>query len=270
MTTAAISHCLNCSTDLHGMAYCGNCGQRNIHRRLVWRSLLDDLNVHILELNLPWMRTIKDLTIRPGKVCSDYADGHRVVYVNPIKYMFYILAVLVIFFGLNEHLDPRQLRFGVVPQSFYDTYPPSISYIFTNIPLYVLLMSPVAILIFRIIFWRSVRNWVEITCFVYYMIGHCALILTVIMGLDRAISHLFVPGTSRFADVVVMITTMLSLWVIPFYVTFAAMNFFKSRLDWSFIGALTAVLIFILACIGVQARFMLLYLPIVNAYSLFQ
>ena len=266
MNTAAISHCLNCSTDLHGMVYCGNCGQRNSHRRLVWRSLIDDLNVNILELNLPWFKTIRDLTIRPGKVCSDYADGHRVVYVNPIKYMFYILAILVILFGLNQPLGPRQMRFGIVPQIFYDTYPASVSYIFTNIPLYLLLMSPLAILIF----WRSARNWVEITCFVYYMIGHCALLYTLFIGIDRIVSPYFSSGLSGIAAILVPLGLMVTLLGVPFYITFTAMKFFKSRLDWSFIGALTAVFLFVMACIGLQGHFMLLYLPIVNAYLLFQ
>lgn len=107
MNIETITNCLNCQTHLQGLTYCGLCGQRNIHRRLVWRSLVEDLNVQIFEFNLPWLKTIKDLTIRPGRVCSDYADGHRVVYVNPIKYVFYMIghsALLLVVLELTGFL----------------------------------------------------------------------------------------------------------------------------------------------------------------------
>lgn len=184
MNTETITNCLNCQTHLQGLTFCGFCGQRNIHRRLVWSSLVEDLNVQIFELNLPWLKIIRDLTLRPGKVCSDYADGHRIVYVNPLRYVFYILAIFVIVFNLNGPLDPGEVRFGWFAQSYYDLLPAILRFTLTNIPVYMLLLSPVAILLFKLIFWRSGRNWVEITCFVLFMIGHGALLISLLSFIE--------------------------------------------------------------------------------------
>ena len=59
--------CLNCSEPLGGHAYCGACGQRGLHRRLRWRDLMRDVNAQLLEGDLPWWRTLIDLTRAPGQ-----------------------------------------------------------------------------------------------------------------------------------------------------------------------------------------------------------
>ena len=261
MTAATITHCLNCSTDLHGMPYCGNCGQRNVHQRLVWRTLVDDINSQLLELNLPWFKTIKDLTLNPGKVCSVYAEGHRITYVHPLKYVFYILALLVVIFGVNETENGEYL-FPVLE----DLYPPAVTFILTNLPLYMLLMSPVAIVIYRILFWRSDRSWVEISCFVFYLIGHGTLLLALAGTLggfiDPYLYQYFSFGHATIVGIVFF------LFVMPGYLTYAAVNFFKSRLDWSLIGSLVGCFVYFLVMSSIPFLIFSVYEPLYRSYDL--
>jgi|GEM_PF-5621448 len=45
--------CTNCSEYIRKGPYCENCGQRNVHTRLVFGSLLEDFSKQLFELNLP-------------------------------------------------------------------------------------------------------------------------------------------------------------------------------------------------------------------------
>ena len=247
------------------MEYCGHCGQRNVHRRLDWRALVDDVNSQVLEWNLPWLKTIKDLTLRPGQVCSAYADGNRIVYVNPIKYMFYIIAVLLVLFsgagsnGLLALMDTEML----------DMYPSLLRYVITNIPLYMLLMSPVAILIYRILFWRSPRTWVEISCFVFYMIGHSAFLYAAVRMVDQLIHPLLGPYLP-FGNIGGFLIGVFGVFGIPVYIAWTSASFFKSRLYWSLAAALVGYLLYFYACFAIPYIMYSIYEPIYRVYYLYQ
>ena len=275
MSTASITHCLNCNTDLHGKIFCGNCGQRNVNRRLRWNNLIEDLNVHIFEWDLPWLKTISDLTIRPGKVCSDYVEGRRIVYVHPIKYLFYILAILVILTGFKPH-DKFEIAISFFSQltffyskDFIELLPVSLQFILTNIPVYNLLMSPVAIILFRLLFWRSKRNWVEVSCFIFYMIAHCSLLITIVGFLEDLIDpvlNFFLPF-GKSSGIILMIFVV---FYIPVYIAFASVKFFKSRLDWSFLGSFIGMFSYMISCFAIPGYLFGIYVPVMNTYINFE
>ena len=260
-----ITHCLNCATDLHGMVFCGNCGQRNVHRRLDWRALVDDVNSQILEWNLPWLKTIKDLTLRPGLVCSAYADGNRIVYVNPVKYMFYIVAVLLILFSGIGTIDIQAL----MDPFMLDLYPAALRYLVTNIPFYMLLMSPVAILIYRLLFWRSPRTWVEISCFVFYMIGHSVFLYSAV-SLVVQVFDPFLSPLLPFGDNSGDLAGVFGVFGIPVYIAWTSASFFKSRLDWSLVGALAGYYLYFYACFVIPYFMYKIYEPVIWVYYQYQ
>lgn len=105
MNGTSSDRCLNCNAELLNKPYCGSCGQRSAHKRLNLTALLDDLFSQILDVKLPWLFTIRELTSNPGKVCHGYVEGKRIRYVNPIKYALYITAIVAFVIHLLPHGD---------------------------------------------------------------------------------------------------------------------------------------------------------------------
>ncbi len=68
--------CPNCDAEADG-AYCGLCGQDNRSPRLSFRSIAAATFEHIVDLDVPVLRTIGHLTWRPGWVASEYVRGRR-------------------------------------------------------------------------------------------------------------------------------------------------------------------------------------------------
>ena len=210
--------CLNCAEPLGGRAYCGGCGQRSRHKRLRWRDLARDVMQHCLDWDLPWPRTVVDLTRAPGQTARAYLDGQRTRYANPVKYAFYALLISTLLSGgLTQDLVRPELSGWR-------------RMLATNLPLFMLLMSPVAMIALRVAFWRTRHNLVEIAVFVLYMLGQLSLLLA-LLGLISAA----VP-TAWWAVVPVLLVT-----VPPVYLLYASARFFAARLDHAVVASLVAL-----------------------------
>jgi hypothetical protein len=90
------AQCRNCEANLSG-PYCSACGESHVHGRLELRALVEHAFDGLINLDTRALRTFGELTVNPGKVCRDYLDGRRVLYVNPFKYALatFTFAVLV-------------------------------------------------------------------------------------------------------------------------------------------------------------------------------
>lgn len=67
---------------------------------------------HLFELEVPILRTVAGLTIRPGRVCREYVEGRRKRYTNPVKYAFLtttLLTVAIAFFGVDLTGNTQQM-----------------------------------------------------------------------------------------------------------------------------------------------------------------
>lgn len=96
MPTAAVTnqHCPACG-NLRNDEFCSHCGQRRV-ARLETRAVLSNTLHTLLSLEGPWLRTIKDLLLRPSALILAYHAGARHRYVNPVllvivSYTFYFL-----------------------------------------------------------------------------------------------------------------------------------------------------------------------------------
>jgi hypothetical protein len=210
--------CLNCAEPLGGRAFCGACGQRSLHRRLRWRDLARDLGQHFADFDLPWPRTLLDLTRAPGQTARAYLDGRRTRYVNPVKYAFYALLISILLSGgiAQDWVTPQLTGWRRV--------------LATNLPLYLLLMSPVAVVALRAAFWRTRHNLIEIAVFVLYMVGQVSL-LFLLLGLVGAA----VPP-AWWAVVPALLVTVPSV-----YLLYASARFFDARLDHAIVASLLAL-----------------------------
>ena len=68
--------------------------------RLRSRDVVSSFFNDVLELDLPILRTIVEMTIRPGRLCRDYLSGYRRRYSNPMRYAFLMAAVMALIYAV--------------------------------------------------------------------------------------------------------------------------------------------------------------------------
>jgi hypothetical protein len=87
--------CMNCGTELQG-PFCHYCGQpdKNLMRffPVLMREMLEDF----VDFDSRFMRSLKPLLFKPGKLTRDYLDGKRFRYVPPLR--LYIFSSIAFFF----------------------------------------------------------------------------------------------------------------------------------------------------------------------------
>ncbi len=99
---SSTERCGSCGATLTG-EFCARCGSPQ-PGRLSFRRIFRDITRHITELDIRIIKTIVDLTLRPGEACRSYVDGNRQRYTNPLIYAFIVATVhllLVTVFGLD-------------------------------------------------------------------------------------------------------------------------------------------------------------------------
>jgi len=91
---AGSAHCLNCGTDLKG-PFCYYCGQPDRNFMRFFPTLLRDMMEDLLDLDSRFMRTLKPLLFKPGRLTRDYMSGRRFRYAPPMR--VYIFSSIVFF-----------------------------------------------------------------------------------------------------------------------------------------------------------------------------
>lgn len=92
---AGNAKCLNCGTPLQG-PFCHYCGQPDKNFLRFFPVLLRELLEDFLDFDSRFMRTMKPLLFKPGKLTRDYLDGHRFRYTPPLR--LYIFSSIACFF----------------------------------------------------------------------------------------------------------------------------------------------------------------------------
>ena len=91
---AGSAQCLNCGTDLEG-PFCYYCGQPDRNFMRFFPALLRDMLEDLLDLDSRFIRTIKPLLFKPGRLTRDYMQGRRFRYAPPMR--LYIFSSIVFF-----------------------------------------------------------------------------------------------------------------------------------------------------------------------------
>jgi len=92
---AGSTRCLNCGTLLQG-PFCHYCGQPDKNFLRFFPVLLRELLEDFLDFDSRFVRTMKPLLFRPGKLTRDYLDGRRFRYTPPLR--LYIFSSIACFF----------------------------------------------------------------------------------------------------------------------------------------------------------------------------
>lgn len=76
--------------------YCAHCGQKLDVRALRFAEILRELLDTLFTLELPILRTTRDLLRAPGPVARAWIVGKRRTYINPLKFIVVIGAVVAL------------------------------------------------------------------------------------------------------------------------------------------------------------------------------
>jgi len=87
--------CLNCER-IATKKFCQYCGQKQGIERLTWTTLFNDIQKRLFGFDNNFIRTVRDLTIRPHEVIQSSIDGVRIKYIGPIGYYFLTLTIYVL------------------------------------------------------------------------------------------------------------------------------------------------------------------------------
>ncbi len=87
--------CLNCGTELKG-PFCYYCGQPDKNLMRFFPVLLRELLEDTFDFDSRFLRTLKPLLFKPGKLTRDYLDGRRFRYVPPLR--LYVFSSIACFF----------------------------------------------------------------------------------------------------------------------------------------------------------------------------
>jgi len=99
--------CVSCGNDV-ASPYCSECGQRSGIERITLKDSLKDFWDQVIGLDSMFLRTLRDLTLRPGVVAQAYINGIRVRYFGPISYFFFMITLLLLWLSMLK-LDFVQL-----------------------------------------------------------------------------------------------------------------------------------------------------------------
>lgn len=175
------SLCINCGSDV-STAYCPSCGQKNPPRKISVLSLYHDFQSRIYGFDGMFPRTLRDLTIRPGKVALAYINGNRVKYVGPVGYFFVMLTIFILLLGI---LDIDFYEFSQASSPFGKTTTSRqqeegaqmVVKIFSdNLRIFQFMLIPLTAFWFKIFFSKSGYSFLEMMVPTFYFYGHLEIL----------------------------------------------------------------------------------------------
>ncbi len=170
--------CINCGQAVIGK-YCHNCGQKYGIKRLTWRTMFEDLQRRLFGFDNNYIRTIKDLTVRPEVVVKSIIDGIRVIYIGPIGFYFLMLTIYLLMASFLD-IDMKEImqasgesvtgeqEMSTRQQQFNEDI---MSKIASNFRIFSFLMVPLFSLSNKLFFRRAKMNFLEHTVVVFYGLG---------------------------------------------------------------------------------------------------
>ncbi|WBL26525.1 DUF3667 domain-containing protein [Zunongwangia sp. HGR-M22] len=109
--------CLNCGKTLEKeQKYCPECGQLNSTKKLALGDFFSEFFSGLFAYDSRFIRTMKILLFKPGKISKDYIEGKRMRYVNP--YRFFLTTSIIFFIiygydfsfeGINLDQEPEEV-----------------------------------------------------------------------------------------------------------------------------------------------------------------
>ncbi len=185
-------HCKNCNHMLYANHhYCSNCGAKWINNRLTMKQVAVDFGDMYIGLDTKFVRTLKDLCIRPQAVIKGYLFGRRAYYMDAIRYLLLSLFVSGVFLfvmrssgGLDDYMTsmiPKNITANGSEemQKQIATQTKVTNWLFDYQGIVVFLTIPILALGGKITFWgKKYFNFTEQLVFYMYTYSHVVMIST--------------------------------------------------------------------------------------------
>ncbi len=180
--------CIQCGNNVT-TEFCPKCGQRAEVRRLTVRDTLADFWTSVMGFDGMFLRTIKDLTRRPGFVATSYIKGIRFRYFGPIGYFFFMITLLLLWLntlGMDFEVLIREQQESMLSQQSQAGVNYFTKMFSDNLKWVLFLAVPFQAIAARYLFFRkSGYNLMEHSVPLFYISGHLFW-LTMLMILIRS------------------------------------------------------------------------------------
>ncbi len=188
-------HCKNCSQLLYeGHAYCSRCGAKWIKNRITLRNVGSDFADMYIGFDTKFVRTFRDLCVRPEEVINGYIYGRRMNYMDATRYMLLAVFVTGISVFVTSHSEGYQIvldaqlsaaaieQQGDADQAKMLAVMKKVLNTINNYQGLILILSlPILALAARITFWgKRFYNYTEQIVFYMFTYGHSTIILALI------------------------------------------------------------------------------------------
>ncbi len=212
--------CINCGTEVTDK-FCAHCGQPNPPRKLTFGNLYHDFQARIYGFDGMFPRTLKDITIHPGKASRSFISGNRVLYYGPVGYFFLMITVLLLIMGMLD-VDPvtfmktakNSFAGDIKPGSGQEKFTEAVfKFVADNLKVFSFTLVPLQAFTSRYLFFRkSGYSFLENSVLPFYVQGHVywLTILSVIY---------FKTTDTAFPNIIVIVISIV-------YFGFAYSNFF--------------------------------------------
>jgi hypothetical protein len=222
------SQCANCGAAFDN-EWCPACGQhRRGSKRIGLREVAEHVTKDVLNFDTALLRTIRDLSLRPGPMCRDYVAGRRKRYLNPLAYYLLVGGVMLLASSLLKLAVAKSTPAADDPLESYGTY------------LLLASLLPLAVQ-WRWPFRRSGHNFSVTLVFTLYITGHFLWIELLVLSPIDTLVRIEMVTWPAFA----------LTWV--GYTVWAACGFFNENVWWTLGKILVSLLGWFLVvglCVG--------------------
>ncbi|MDH7444716.1 DUF3667 domain-containing protein [Aquimarina sp. 2201CG14-23] len=97
-----VSNCKNCGYNIKDVNFCSNCGAKKITKRITFKNLIAEISEVYLNVDNTFVKTVKDLTIKPHTVIDGYINGLRKKYLNVASYFLLSVTLSAILAFIKE------------------------------------------------------------------------------------------------------------------------------------------------------------------------
>lgn len=256
-------NCINCNSELSG-SYCSTCGQRGEIERITTKSLFSNYVGRIFGFDTKFLRTIRDLTLSPGKVGRTFIEGNRVRYIDPVGYFFIITTLMLLTYGVLD-VDIQEFMFSNSNQfsemagqeartEQQEEFQQSMLEILSeNMRILGFLIIPFFAIVGKLFYRKSGLNFLEHTTHAFYVQGHTTILSILAIILFKITS--------------INVNMYIVVLFIPYF-AWAAMKFYHKK---GFKQWLKGVMLYIVSTIFFMIGFMiigtalfLLYVMLIN------
>ena len=177
-----IVKCINCGLEVSAK-FCSHCGQPNPPKKITLANMWVDFQSRIYGFDGMFPRTLRDLTIRPGKASLAFINGNRVKYYGPVGYFFLMITLLYLISSILD-VPLIELLKSANKATNFNTTPKAgsgqekfaeiiLKYITDNLKLVSFLFIPVQAFCSRFVFFRkSKKNYLQHFVLPFYVQGH--------------------------------------------------------------------------------------------------